>query len=234
VHGELYALGLGILLILGSSPRAWGTHLRHHGRDDPVRFIPTCMGNSVGTNTRGAIYDGSSPRAWGTPKQLTFSPLQLRFIPTCMGNSRSAAVSSGPATVHPHVHGELESRFTCDVPVCGSSPRAWGTRQFDPRLFEGGRFIPTCMGNSRLSRPTPIHMSVHPHVHGELVIAEDRGVHALGSSPRAWGTRYSPDRIFHYWRFIPTCMGNSLYSVGRYPQDTVHPHVHGELTARWP
>ena len=50
-----------------------------------------------------------------------------------------------------------------------------------------------------------------------------------GSSPRAWGTRYSVRARGRSRRFIPTCMGNS--SMCRFNEDllTVHPHVHGEL-----
>jgi len=46
VHGELV---LRVLLNddeVGSSPRAWGTHLGTHYKCAFARFIPTCMGNS--------------------------------------------------------------------------------------------------------------------------------------------------------------------------------------------
>jgi len=46
VHGELVFAVVAILLVIGSSPRAWGTHNEHKSEMMLVRFIPTCMGNS--------------------------------------------------------------------------------------------------------------------------------------------------------------------------------------------
>ena len=92
----------------GSSPRAWGTHLRVQRQNKVVRFIPTCVGNTVERwkpqasstvhpHVRGEHVRGSNRGAW----------LQ-RFIPTCVGNT------SFPITFH--------------TSKDGSSPRAWGTR----------------------------------------------------------------------------------------------------------
>jgi len=54
----------------------------------------------------------------------------------------------------------------------------------------------------------------------------------VGSSPRAWGTHQFSSTTPTYFRFIPTCMGNSSSGRGPFADDTVHPHVHGELCRR--
>ena len=208
VHGELLVVRDGVLLAVGSSPRAWGTHLHHRDRVDSGRFIPTCMGNSV-VLSRGSCADpvhphvhgelpglsggrtfpnGSSPRAWGTPRRPGQLPRSDRFIPTCMGNSRGGSANKATGTVHPHVHGELSVLAAEDRDASGSSPRAWGTlHDFGVHQIRM-RFIPTCMGNSRGSRAGRGSRPVHPHVHGELPYYLQVDVKSYGSSPRAWGT----------------------------------------------
>jgi len=52
------------------------------------------------------------------------------------------------------------------------------------------RFIPTCMGNSVTQCYDLVIFSVHPHVHGELEDRVQEIAFRIGSSPRAWGTRY--------------------------------------------
>ena len=87
------------------------------------------------------------------------------------------------------------------------------------------------MGNSTKRGREHTHVTVHPHVHGELGVMPYLIPVGLGSSPRAWGTPTIPATIPVDLRFIPTCMGNSAQEPypGRAVQ--VHPHVHGELYA---
>ena len=85
------------------------------------------------------------------------------------------------------------------------------------------------MGNSRGSLGGPCPYSVHPHVHGELEVAEAEGKTDYGSSPRAWGTRRLIPTPAAGMRFIPTCMGNSAGIRAGLSRPAVHPHVHGEL-----
>jgi len=147
VHGERESSSRSIPLLLGSSPRTWGTRRRSPARRIRRRFIPTYMGNaapgppalrcsSVHPHVHGEReekfrshegHNGSSPRTWGTPDDRAVEWRSNRFIPTYMGNAGSGAKMLPISTVHPHVHGERES-----VPgvVClgnGSSPRTWGT-----------------------------------------------------------------------------------------------------------
>ena len=117
----------------------------------------------------------------------------------------------------------------------GSSPRAWGTRiqrrrrgpsrpvhphvrgehlGSRPSVWQGGRFIPTCVGNTPIAGLVP---NLIP-----------------GSSPRAWGTRcWTSGPAFQATvhphvrgehavpslpslplpRFIPTCVGNTAQAI---------------------
>ena len=90
----------------------------------------------------------------------------------------------------------------------GSSPRLWGTRDQCPFGRFRVRFIPTAVGNARLSFIIPPIF--------------------FGSSPRLWGTRR--DKYIQDWvsRFIPTAVGNaSTFGPWALPV-SVHPHGCGE------
>ena len=125
--GELYYALLGVGLVIGSSPRMWGTH--PHRRPDPLarRFIPTHVGNSFGWaptsrhatvhphacgellfgDTVTSINGGSSPRMWGTRPGHGDVSVWVRFIPTHVGNSAFRVFSPILWVVHPHACGEL-------------------------------------------------------------------------------------------------------------------------------
>ncbi len=51
-----------------------------------------------------------------------------------------------------------------------------------------------------------------------------------GSSPRAWGTQLGSATVYLSQRFIPTCVGNTSYTLPTYGLASVHPHVRGEHT----
>ena len=64
VCGELQ-IGVAVFtVILGSSPRVWGTRGRRHGYLCGRRFIPACVGNSVGNGAFG-LYQPVHPRVCG-------------------------------------------------------------------------------------------------------------------------------------------------------------------------
>ena len=46
VHGERIAMRVVGYVIIGSSPRAWGTPFSLPSLPGNTRFIPTCMGNA--------------------------------------------------------------------------------------------------------------------------------------------------------------------------------------------
>ena len=86
VHGELTLSCSLTKMVSGSSPRAWGTLATEGDQGDLIRFIPTCMGNSLlvslpdsisavhphvhgelnSDHQKRPLSAGSSPRAWGT------------------------------------------------------------------------------------------------------------------------------------------------------------------------
>ena len=136
-----------------------------------------------------------------------------RFIPTCVGTTDSTPRTKCSSTVHPHVRGDY-GRGACSA-----------------RASE--RFIPTCVGTTciRVSGSFPNR----------------------GSSPRAWGLRiifryFAPPRSVHPHvrgdydgvvgvgvvraRFIPTCVGTTLWQLEEALYYAVHPHVRGDYGNR--
>jgi len=95
-----------LILVLGSSPRVWGTFPSPIPRTPGTRFIPTCVGN-IGSGRACVLFHpvhphvcgehltvvyyyahrhGSSPRVWGTYSLGNKPTSPGRFIPTCVGN----------------------------------------------------------------------------------------------------------------------------------------------------
>ena len=91
----------------GSSPRAWGIPRMQARGIRTLRFIPTCVGNTIpdvfsssrftvhphvrgeyGMESGGQLNPaGSSPRAWGIHRPASTTSAPPRFIPTCVGNT---------------------------------------------------------------------------------------------------------------------------------------------------
>ena len=90
----------------------------------------------------------------------------------------------------------------------GSPPHAWGIRVHHMAVLVGGRFTPTCVGNTS---------------------AAFSGLSTLsGSPPHAWGI-LSVSRTPHCQpRFTPTCVGNTFPNSFKPFFLTVHPHMRGE------
>ena len=146
--GELHLKSLITLVIIGSSPRLWGTLSLKYKPTGTRRFIPTPVGNSVERliahqktqvhpHACGELFTpprissspiGSSPRLWGTLFCFQFIEFHHRFIPTPVGNSPICGGKVRITQVHPHACGELTQRLTKSNDVSGSSPRLWGTR----------------------------------------------------------------------------------------------------------
>ena len=230
VCGELIRSRCQLAGPFGSSPRVWGTRIFYVYGDNVARFIPACVGNSLGAkispmsvtvhprvcgelttnNLPLAVGDGSSPRVWGTLHVSSIANSMSRFIPACVGNSTGRVLSALVRTVHPRVCGELSSNPSAGARSSGSSPRVWGTLS-RPSLTMGlGRFIPACVGNSGAVQTGSSMVSVHPRVCGELRLTGNQNLWIGGSSPRVWGTLFPPGEPGHDCRFIPACVGNSL------------------------
>ena len=163
--------------------------------DGPESLLLMVHPHVHGEHATGKPYSlvdfGSSPRTWGTLYSDHSDRRGVRFIPTYMGNTSLILLTALLIAVHPHVHGEH-----CRPPPphgmrCGSSPRTWGTLFSCAQASFQGRFIPTYMGNTGPRAPPFLWWSVHPHVHGEHLIATGIERDHLGSSPRTWGTPLS-------------------------------------------
>ena len=193
----------------GSSPRVWGTRCSWVSAPIPIRFIPTCVGNTTSGKSKSPrdpvhpqvcgehnvvriLFNpayGSSPRVWGTPRVGHVPPDRHRFIPTCVGNTRPPRCGVRHSPVHPHVCGEHSLALRKAACQFGSSPRVWGTLQQLDLHRVRDRFIPTCVGNTLQSADPVKRQSVHPHVCGEHTPRKRRSISSTGSSPRLWGTR---------------------------------------------
>ena len=209
VRGEYSTTGARLYSCGGSSPRAWGIHPSAPATLVTLRFIPTCVGNTVLLHeTAGCVavhphvrgeypslgdvlveLVGSSPRAWGIPRISVIKETNRRFIPTCVGNTLCKRGDLGGMSVHPHVRGEYSAVNTVRMTASGSSPRAWGILFSCSKTRSKLRFIPTCVGNTAGEQPQEYDVAVHPHVRGEYAIQEN-----LQCLPV---------------RFIPTCVGNT-------------------------
>ena len=172
---------------------------------------------------------GSSPRTRGTRRGRGGVARVRRFIPAYTGNSARRRSSAGPGPVHPRVHGELATASVPTSAPAGSSPRTRGTPRRCRHDHLPVRFIPAYTGNSRSATRQPRGPTVHPRVHGELLIRVALVMLSVGSSPRTRGTLDRAVIPRHCRRFIPAYTGNSASPPGRCRLPSVHPRVHGEL-----
>jgi len=190
----------------GSSPRARGTHLRHHRRTVARRVIPACAGNTAliliygwmptghprVRGEHGADPDlwvdayGSSPRARGTRSLCRTLLVQGRVIPACAGNTGPHQVGDAEIAGHPRVRGEHAISGCAAKSQLGSSPRARGTLQQSQRKAD------------------------------------------LASSPRARGTPGVERCIPAPRRVIPACAGNTPAVAAQSRPGLGHPRVRGE------
>ena len=188
------------------------SYAHDHASVEWVRFTPTCVGKLSAKPGTASGTTGSPPRVWGNLERLT--PEVTR-------------------AVHPHVCGEIVNeiddrlyafRFTPTcvgkltqvIPwssgMCGSPPRVWG--------------------NCTIVRDRCWHMTVHPHVCGE--ICGYRGLTAIVA-------RFTPTCVGKSSPGIPamTCpsgspprvWGNARAIAHRLHVRSVHPHVCGEIGA---
>ena len=155
----------------GSPPHAWGILRRRNRRYGRSRFTPTCVGNTpaaplvyilsaVHPHMRGEYpmclcrlrrHRGSPPHAWGILHVCLCSFYTSRFTPTCVGNTPCFLTNSRISSVHPHMRGEYAQLPCHGKPDSGSPPHAWGIQAFCSILCSGGRFTPTCVGNTLVS-----------------------------------------------------------------------------------
>ena len=171
---------------------------------------------------------GSSPRLWGTPVRTRHRPRSRRFIPTPVGNTCSSSTRYSCKPVHPHACGEHGAGQKSHRFDGGSSPRLWGTRARCRCAAVCVRFIPTPVGNTARAPALGRRSPVHPHACGEHLAHAIHVQHAIGSSPRLWGTPAKVELSTLQIRFIPTPVGNTTRWQVHGLTLAVHPHACGE------
>ena len=170
MRGEYTAMPFLAVGRRGSSPHAWGIRRRVYRGAAEERFIPTCVGNTPQAQSerpQSAVHPhmrgeygrsghqatraaGSSPHAWGIPPIRRTTGIKRRFIPTCVGNTAALLPAALPWPVHPHMRGEYACPKSRRHARGGSSPHAWGIHNLIESSHIGLRFIPTCVGNTRM------------------------------------------------------------------------------------
>ena len=151
--------------------------------------------------------------------------------PTRVGNTCSGRDCPHRMTVHPHACGEYCGRRPDAAQPIGSSPRVWGIRIHQLLVIVLGRFIPTRVGNTAVSRSAAVAPSVHPHACGEYIGFHLPAVLSRGSSPRVWGIPVAAAAHHAGGRFIPTRVGNTARRCAHDARCSVHPHACGEYAA---
>ncbi len=169
-------------------PHTRGEHQRRHGT--------------------GRAHCGSSPHPWGTPAEARYWSRSLRFIPTPVGNTAARHHHRTTRPVHPHTRGEHQNSTDYAQHTYGSSPHPWGTHPAPAGPQDGGRFIPTPVGNTG-----------RRHLRQRQLV---------GSSPHPWGTPGFHAPSHGIIRFIPTPVGNTAPQRYDGQRRAVHPHTRGE------
>ncbi len=174
------------------------------------RFIPTCVGNTFWRDGR-IIESAVHPHMRGEyAAHDVVGREDVRFIPTCVGNTHTKAIFLSATPVHPHMRGEYLAVKVRGCLEVGSSPHAWGIPAQPSPAVACGRFIPTCVGNTKNWRPGAGISTVHPHMRGEYKDGR------IGVNAET--------------RFIPTCVGNTQEPVWNWTWSAVHPHMRGEYS----
>ena len=167
-RGENASTSAQISALLGTSPRAWGKHVRDAHLVRYSRNIPTGVGKTdsvcspLGARTehphgrgengqaRGNEVEkrGTSPRAWGKLTFPTMKTIRNRNIPTGVGKTWCPTTKAELYQEHPHGRGENILAILTRIKALGTSPRAWGKYMIAPYIVSAKRNIPTGVGKT--------------------------------------------------------------------------------------
>ena len=193
----------------GSSPRARGTRMACMTPRRSRSVHPRGRGEHLGRLGLLVVDYGSSPRARGTLPVPEGQLRELRFIPAGAGNTTARIAGPMMFSVHPRGRGEHIFKLRNEHIVCGSSPRARGTRRRRRHPLRARRFIPAGAGNTVVNMLTVPRSAVHPRGRGEHLQSLRKAGKIAGSSPRARGTQGRPYAVPQVLRFIPAGAGNT-------------------------
>ena len=151
-RGDNIAGEVGVPLVVGSPPRAWGQCGSGGWNGSARRFTPTGVGTMRAGGPRDAPPAGSPPRAWGQCAGAERRRCRRRFTPTGVGTIARRAPPAPAPPVHPHGRGDNIAGAVGVPLVVGSPPRAWGQLLGVCRLVVVQRFTPTGVGTMQLER----------------------------------------------------------------------------------
>ena len=229
MRGENQPQIVGVVILIGTSPRARGKLTVASQRSEANRNIPACAGKTLRSSARLTVYPehprvrgengcvrlgshricGTSPRARGKPAITPSSTAHDRNIPACAGKTQHPRPALFPPTEHPRVRGENGAHFVKSTGAQGTSPRARGKLVHDVLFVQLRRNIPACAGKTRFSRKPRSGNQEHPRVRGE------NPAHLLvrclntGTSPRARGKLSVLPTPAASLRNIPACAGKT-------------------------
>ena len=151
------------------------------------RVYPHLRGADLKTiKIMGYTY-GVSPPAWGRLMEPNTATVTTGCIPTCVGQTVVRTFLTDLFEVYPHLRG---ADVLAPPGVClfmGVSPPAWGRRVSDWHALVLWGCIPTCVGQTAVSRVGLRLETVYPHLRGADPSQSHRERSGPGVSPPAWG-----------------------------------------------
>ena len=231
----------------GLSPRVRGKHHGLHHRQDALRSIPACAGETIGCCAESPCFGvyprvcgGNQPQTRNGRHQLGLSPrvrgkrvrvcrviFKRRSIPACAGETPAFPRYAGVVEVYPRVCGgnpRYRNLFGCGD---GLSPRVRGKLR---AIRAGGldtRSIPACAGETLRKGAEGNFYEVYPRVCGGNGYGAQRPAPSAGLSPRVRGKHRAARVDELLKRSIPACAGETRPRAAGRSGASVYPRVCG-------
>ena len=150
----------------GSIPACAGEPPRCSDRTRRGRVYPRVCGGTMAMVTPVTSMRGLSPRVRGNRQEYAAGPVSGGSIPACAGEPWRRRRSWPACRVYPRVCGGTPPPAVLQPPLQGLSPRVRGNPRLPARRRAGGRSIPACAGEPRLSDNRRRVEVVYPRVCG--------------------------------------------------------------------
>ena len=95
-------------------------------------------------------YEKGERGQWRAKQDVSLRDVERMLREALEGREKDAWLRDVYGSVHPHVCGEHLFEKYGRVKQVGSSPRVWGTQKRMAETAIDERFIPTCVGNTRI------------------------------------------------------------------------------------
>src|SRR2546428_16605 len=106
VRGDDLVGVFGVVVLVGTPPRAWGRRFQGPDGTEELRNTPTCVGTTLALAHAFGPVIGTPPRAWGRRSSAPESTSGRRNTPTCVGTTCRPARRGRALPEHPHVRGD--------------------------------------------------------------------------------------------------------------------------------